>query len=370
MISRRLALTLPLALGGQLALAAGVARVPSPSLEDSAAAAAALQVAEAGPERVAGTYNHEGVAVRFETLKTAILQRVVLQSLDGKELVRLEQTDRGLTMSVLGGRAVQTVSAELIAEAQRQKALPPEQRTPLSPAGIRSSGDLKAFETFTFTPEAAAIAWLSRELGTHGYNGRAYPSTYALHVLAMRIATEAGLKLPEWSDDERRRAGGRYPGCLDLRSDPFGDDALGMCGPGTSCWESTCGDCCCHDGCKAHDRTCRNCHWYSPWNCLLCWSFAAFAVGACEDSCQTPDFGPRCPAGGVQPYARCGIHSQECDCNGQYDGSTEDYSAPEQWRCVETFNNCSYCDHACDWMWVPQLQRWVQVCKQMLCLPQ
>ena len=57
--------------------------------------------------------------------------------------------------------------------------------------------------------------------------------------------------------------------CLDLRGDPLGNKCAGLCGPGCSCWNWVCGDCCRHGGCYEHDKCCRRKVWsgycLTPW---------------------------------------------------------------------------------------------------------
>lgn len=55
--------------------------------------------------------------------------------------------------------------------------------------------------------------------------------------------------------------------CLDLRSNPYDDECLGMCGPGCTCWSFVCGDCCYNKLCFEHDKCCR--HKTFSLSCLL-----------------------------------------------------------------------------------------------------
>jgi hypothetical protein len=186
-------------------------------------------------------------------------------------------------------------------------------------------------------PEAETVAWLSRALGMRGYNGRDYPITLRLHLMASSLASSLELDIPSGDSEITARVAPDEGSCQDLRSDPNGDDSFGMCGPGKSCWEWTCGDCCCHDGCKSHDWTCRNCKWYKPWNCILCGTFASMIAGACGTSCQqTTTYVEPCTIG---PYEQCNGY---CQCAGTMDGSTEEGPAPVQWGCQRT------CDPALD----------------------
>jgi len=181
-----------------------------------------------------------------------------------------------------------------------------------------------------------------------GYNGRDYPLTLRLHLLGSSLASRLELDIPTTDENGGGAPRAKLPegedgACVDLRSDPYGDNAYGMCGPGSSCWEWTCGDCCCHDGCKSHDWTCRNCHWYTPWNCILCGTFSSMIAGGCGTSCQETTYAQPCTIG---PYEQC---NGVCTCTGTYDGSTEEGAAPVQWGCEQMNPGCDpWIDPGCD----------------------
>lgn len=161
-----------------------------------------------------------------------------------------------------------------------------------------------------------------------------------LHLLAMRIGTARGISPPQLSSGQTQLFLNQYESCQSLIGDPNNDDCYGLCGPGCSCWQTICGQCCCYDGCRSHDGTCRNCVWYRPWNCLLCATFASFASGGCGTGCQSTVPWEPFP---YSNYEQCGIERltpfPEVDvwgrCGGMHDGSNEAYGAPVQWACQQ-----------------------------------
>jgi hypothetical protein len=281
-----------------------------------------VSVSEATPERVKGTFAGRGVSMKFDTVSTPAVKYFVLSSADDEELYRAEQIGDEITMEVFGGRAKTIVNLAIIKESERLGANPEEDPGDFSTAnGIVQSGDPEAFEEFEQTAEFLALPYLSFELGKAGKDGGSFTSTAALHWLAMSSAMHQELDFEAFRSDE-----GRESLCTDLRSDPCGNQSLGMCGPGTSCWQWTCGDCCCHSGCKSHDITCRNCKWYKPWNCALCWtglSMFGGLCGTCESCGSTEYYEPACVPPGEFSYC-----SSDSQCCGHVDGSSEYGQAP------------------------------------------
>jgi len=282
---------------------------------------------------VEGRFSNSDVTdLAFRTVNEGSRGEVVLTARGGRELMRASQDGDLVILSVYGGEARTVVDMSIVRESARQGALPEKQRTPFPvERGVREEGDLQAFERFTLSAEARALPWLSRALGARGFTGRNAPSVLPLHRLALRIADDT----QEFPSELEAAADTPIvlDVCLDLRPDPHGDDCLGMCGPGRSCWSWVCGDCCCHDGCRNHDSVCRRCRWYRPFSCLLCITGVPFLIGACDTSCQARDFaesrviytGEIC--GGATP-------DEDAKCAGLHDGATEACVTPPQWQCL------------------------------------
>src|SRR5262249_56401426 len=134
------------------------------------------------------TYVYFGTTIRFDTTHTDAVKRLVINDLDGAELVRLEQAGNILTMSVFGGEARISVDQTAAQERARLAELPEDQRPAYSSAnGFTIKGDQSAFSRFNAMPEAAAIPWLSRQLGVLGITGKRSPAALALHRFALKV---------------------------------------------------------------------------------------------------------------------------------------------------------------------------------------
>ncbi len=300
----------------------------------------ALTLAVMDDTAAVGRFTYDGGTIIFESHQFEGGGRLSLRRGDLSELLTIEEDADFIRTSVLGGRATQMASKSILREAARQARLPEQQRSAF-PAryAIVDRGDEKAFEELTYSKDGGAIVSLSAELGKQGMHGGAFPSTTALHLLAMRIGTANSISPPP-------PPAITFNSCQDLQSNPNGDDCFGMCGPGCSCWSFICGDCCCYDGCKSHDITCRNCTWWRPLSCALCYSFTSFFAGACGSSCQATQWAE----GNVRAnYEVCGINAPwaDFDCGGRHNGSTEAQGAPVQWECQysESVYQCSFWWH-------------------------
>jgi hypothetical protein len=302
----------------------------------------ALDVVEATPERVRGSYRAEtGTALSFDTVSVNGVARLDLTGATGRALLHVEQSGDVITMVAYGGEAKMVVDLAVLRKSQELGANPDMDPGDFMPSeGLRIEGDQSLFERLSVEPELMALPYLSAKLGRSGMDGGKFPATVGLHWLAMKSATDQGLDVGPLGRDEAGGAGDEAY-CQDLQGDPCGDQSLGMCGPGTTCWQWTCGDCCCHSGCKNHDKSCRSCKWYKPWNCLLCYTGTSFLAGACTtcDSCGDvpPYYEPECKPSGSDYY--CGQHSECCD---HRDNSTEAQGGPVQAFCAPD-NKC----HAC-----------------------
>jgi hypothetical protein len=297
-------------------------------------AEAELVLVSSAPERVTASYVHDGVTVVVDAVRTDTVNRLIVRSADGEELIRIEQVGDLLINSVFDGRARTITDLSIIQLSADMAEIPEDQRPEFSLEGaFTTEGDERAFTDLELRPEYAVLPWLSRELGAHGLTGSSHPATLGVHMIAVQAANELSIELPPLDSDLTSSTERAY--CLDLRSDPYGDNSLGMCGPGSSCWSWICGDCCCYDGCKSHDKTCRNCKWYKPWNCALCASFASFAWGACGTSCQGTDFAePSC----VNAGGGCGSDDQCCE---HYQQATEASAGAQTTYCSDS-GQCRY----------------------------
>jgi predicted nucleotidyltransferase len=327
-----------------------------PSPGDASSVEGRLRITRQDAERVEGRFsNAHASGLWFSSLNQGVRAEVVFGSAAKGELLRVTEDKDVLILSAYGGRARTFVDLKIVRESARQGALPEEERTPFAVAeGVREEGDPMAFRHLSLSPEARALPWLSRALGERGLTGRSTPAAMPLHQLALRVAEDIKEQPTPLASPGQSTASS----CQDLRSDPNGDNSLGMCGALGTCWEWLCGDCCCHDGCKAHDITCRTCNWYRPWNCILCCTGASFLIGTCGTSCQGASFAESTvvPSGGI-----CGSTSPNPNlkCGGERQSSTEWYAAPKQWACLPAQAGVHRCQayDPCAGMWSCEQQR-------------
>lgn len=235
----------------------GLSTDPAPTAAQ--APTAGLLLATQQSDKVAGTLTQDGVTVRFSVSQGQ--DKAELTLLDGAGQV-LVHAQRGVenTLTLPGFKVALPSGANQAATASAQ------------------SGDAQAAAVLNARPEMKLLPTLSRLLGERGINGRDYPASFSLHLLASQIAEQetavAISSLPVDGDEE-------VLACQDLRSNPGKNDCYGMCGRGCSCWTWVCGDCCYHKGCAYHDTQCRTCSLTNPVACNLCYvNFAAaFAAG-------------------------------------------------------------------------------------------
>lgn len=255
------------------------------------------------------------------------------------EILSYREDETAFSIAVADGAAGWTALKPLMARAAdaARTGNEAEQRRLIGRA-VTQHGNQALFETLTASDTGLALVSLSTALGRRGLNGKAFPPLVFLHLLAMQIGTTRGMPPPELPSDQAQLFLSESESCQSLIGDPNNDGCYGMCGPGCSCWQSICGQCCCYDGCRSHDGTCRNCAWHKPWNCLLCASFTSFFWGACGTNCQSTVPWEPYP---FDHYAQCGLErvapfpalDEWGVCGGMHEGSDESSAAPVQWAC-------------------------------------
>jgi hypothetical protein len=227
-----------------------------------------LSLTEASPGHVAGSFVRGGVRLSFDATATATgTQTFLLKGQGGHVLLSATSTADGRQMELMDGALRYKASASAAGGT-----VPP------------GSGDTSALAAFINSPEAPILPWLSRELGLSGITGVDYPASFMLHSFGVTMARAHAITLPPLPPSVSTNASakdyysdnGAY---CDGYSNEWGSDCLGMCGPGCSCWQWVCGDCCVHYGCLNHDEACRDCAWDDPGACLGCSSFSAFFSG-------------------------------------------------------------------------------------------
>ena len=235
-----------------------------------------LTLEEASAVRVAGGYTHDGYTISFEAIANDAERHLTIKSSSGKVLI--ETTDKGVgrVMRALDGRVAYSFAPATAADAPSGVAVQfPAEKVR---EALTVAGDEDAMSALLSSPEAAIIAWLSHDLGARGITGFAYPASFEIHSVGMMIAKAQAIDLPPLEGDmlatTTRAAEGES-----CERNPGNDECFGMCGRGCGCWKWSCGDCCYHKGCAAHDTECRKCSWRHPGACAACVSMAPFFTG-------------------------------------------------------------------------------------------
>lgn len=216
-----------------------------------------LTLANATASHLQGTYSRGETGLQFESEKNGGTGVLVIRSLKGQELLRVESQSKETKMVVL----------------ERYSETSPDESQ-----AVDAQGDAKAVSDLSSFPEYRILPWLSRSLGGRGITGVDYPSSYSLHMLSMNAANELGIEVP--TDDPRPpEAGGQLDTSsplTEVRANKGGSlicDGngamcnqgncpspkpwnMGMCGPNSTCWSWVCGDCCAYQGCHFHDVMC------------------------------------------------------------------------------------------------------------------
>lgn len=142
------------------------------------------------------------------------------------------------------------------------------------------SGDEKNFLPLIESDLMYMLPLLSYKLGGElGVTGSKFPVSLAIHRLALAFAqnydidmrtTKGNYLVPLSATVNSADCTGQMPGSS-------AQECLGRCGPKCVCWEWACGDCCCHQGCRDHDKicTCSTIRCYleailAPFNCAPC----------------------------------------------------------------------------------------------------
>lgn len=233
----------------------------APAAATASLSADGLRLLSASPERVLGQLTRDGVTLQFVASDRGAQAELTLRDGAGQVLL---QARRGAESSL-----------SLLSD---KLALRPAGQPGLRPEEVDQAGDPTAAAELNSRPEMRLLPTLSKLLGERGINGRDYPATYPLHLLASRLADSQEAQL---LSEEARAIAPEVLACKDLRSDPYKNECFGMCGRGCSCWTWVCGDCCSHKGCAYHDTQCRTCSASNPNACRLCYVdfVKAFAMG-------------------------------------------------------------------------------------------
>jgi hypothetical protein len=218
-------------------------------------ASESLTLSTATAERLAGHYVRDGVRISFDSIRTAAIFRFEIKAADGRVIIRGDKTaEQKYTTSVLDNRL--NMFDDLAATENN----------------VSYEGDQTAMDEAQKLPEYAALPWMSRALGEHGYNGRDYPAALAMHMFNKGVAEKLNITIPKIENRSELADEGGY--CTAYPNS--GNQCYGMCGRGCSCWSFVCGDCCYHNGCARHDDYCRGSGFWDTAKCWTNWGAAFF----------------------------------------------------------------------------------------------
>uniref|UniRef100_A0A1X7V4I9 Uncharacterized protein n=1 Tax=Amphimedon queenslandica TaxID=400682 RepID=A0A1X7V4I9_AMPQE len=109
-------------------------------------------------------------------------------------------------------------------------------------------------------------------LGAKGITGKNYQPALILYKFALKLESLHRLNYTNILFDYNDKLTDDEDDCLEYCPPCPEQECLGMCGPGCTCWEMVCGDCCYHLGCYDHDICCRE--KFFRLRCLIPYGFA------------------------------------------------------------------------------------------------
>ena len=150
-------------------------------------------------------------------------------------------------------------------------------------AGVREELH-SCIEQLLMQSETVLIIEAALALGESGVTATEYPAALPFYMLALQISNaKVNIKRDlvhkahnKGHPFSSRFIGTAYEGCPSQCTRcpyPQGtDECFGLCGPGCTCWEFVCGDCCLHQGCLEHDQCCEDNGYFSS-SCFLPFGF-------------------------------------------------------------------------------------------------
>ena len=291
-----------------------------------ASSANRIEIISITPDRIRGRLIQGNIGVIFDSSKNDATAALVLETLQGEELLSVRERGSGIVVAIGDGRLSLEIDKEDLLNLRRAQtdgtlarllhAPPAELRARLQ-AFMEVPGNADAVQSVQRVPEYALLPSVSWELGKLGITGRQFPPSLAIHAVGAAAAQalqidprQSGIvyaqSLPqEMSADGDSLAeimGTATRGCWDPRTgvpnprelpecpeqceasvDPE-RDCIGMCGRGCrDCWPWVCGDCCYHKFCAIHDAAIRACEDVSDLGlCVIAILPWYFVVLGCE----------------------------------------------------------------------------------------
>ena len=128
------------------------------------------------------------------------------------------------------------------------------------------------FNSIAMSEEALLIIKAAEALNSLGVQGSEYPAVMRFYLLALRLAKarhigEDNFEFRAVKEPRRMqtRATKYIDGhiCIECPYKQGTNNCFGRCGPGCTCWDKICGDCCVHEYCRTHDQCCEDKGFYS-----------------------------------------------------------------------------------------------------------
>jgi hypothetical protein len=288
-----------------------------PAAVRSTSLARTLDILSLTADRIRGRFAEGSVGVVFDSTKNDATAFLVIETLQGEEMLSAKRNDSGIVIALDGGRfQVEIRNEDLVALkrahedgsiASLLQAPASELRTPLQTV-TKAQGSVDALDNIRHAPEYALLPSVSWELGRLGITGQRFPPALAIHAVGMaaartlqidpRVSSPASQRtlppdLSDWlstvgavsncDDPATIEKHGECPAQCKASPDPE-HECVGMCGRGCdNCWNWVCGDCCYHDFCAIHDAATGACEKLSDLGlcviAILPWYFAVLGCG-------------------------------------------------------------------------------------------
>jgi hypothetical protein len=237
-------------------------------------------------DRIHGRFTEGNVGVTFDSSKGNANASLVIETLQGEQLLSVRQLDSGIAVAIDTGRLSIEVPNEDLVALRRARAsgslarllqTPPSELRAPSLIVTYAQGSVEGLDNVRDAPEYALLPSLSWELGRLGITGQRFPPSLAIHAVgmaaaqALQIDPRAGGNASQQtlppktgamnSCENPANTGKRVESAAQCKVSPDPEDeCMGMCGRGCGdCWSWVCGDCCYHDICAIHDAASRAC---------------------------------------------------------------------------------------------------------------
>ena len=278
--------------------------------EPVATPARSIEIFSLTSDRIHGRFAEGNVGVTFDSSKGNATASLVIETLQGEQLLSVRQHDSGIAVAIDAARlSIEVLNEDLLAlrraraggSLARLLQAPPSKLSAPSLIVTYAQGSADALDNVRDAREYALLPSLSWELGRLGITGQRFPPSLAIHAVGMAAAQALQIDPRVGSNVSQQtlppKAGalsscgnpantgkrGESAAQCKVSPDPE-DECMGMCGRGCGdCWNWVCGDCCHHDVCAIHDAASRACEKLSDLGlcviAILPWYFALLGCG-------------------------------------------------------------------------------------------